>query len=145
MNSTIRTTIDTMNVPLSEVFFPSIVVCNINLVRRSLFSELGILDNNTLSHLVYQEIMGHPLQGGLQEEARKILQEYNSRPHSEPGVHQACSDMFLLSEWNRTKTFNIPLERDFGTDYGNCCWYTPQINLTEVSMSTREQGLSEPD
>ena len=62
-----------------------------------------------------------------------------------PGVHQACSDMFLLSEWNKTKTFNIPLERDFGTDYGMCCWYTPQINITEVNMNTKEQGLSEPD
>ena len=53
--------------------------------------------------------------------------------------------MFLFSEWNRTKTFNIPLERDFGTDYGMCCWYTPQINLTEVSILTKEQGLEEPD
>ena len=32
MNATVVTTVDTMTAPLSEVFFPSIVVCNINQV-----------------------------------------------------------------------------------------------------------------
>ena len=32
MNATVVTTVDTMTVPLSEVFFPSVVVCNINQV-----------------------------------------------------------------------------------------------------------------
>ena len=30
MNATVVTTVETMTAPLSEVFFPSIVVCNIN-------------------------------------------------------------------------------------------------------------------
>ena len=34
MNATVVTTVDTMTVPLSEVFFPSVVVCNINQVIR---------------------------------------------------------------------------------------------------------------
>ena len=33
MNATVVTTVDTMTVPLSEVFFPSVVVCNINQVH----------------------------------------------------------------------------------------------------------------
>ena len=33
MNATVVTTVDTMTVPLSEVFFPSVVVCNINQVK----------------------------------------------------------------------------------------------------------------
>ena len=33
MNATVVTTLDTLTVPLSEVFFPSVVVCNINQVR----------------------------------------------------------------------------------------------------------------
>ena len=33
MNATVVTTVDTMTVPLSEVFFPSVVVCNINQVN----------------------------------------------------------------------------------------------------------------
>ena len=32
MNATVVTTVDTMTAPLSEVFFPSLVVCNINQV-----------------------------------------------------------------------------------------------------------------
>ena len=32
MNSTVVITVDTMTAPLSEVFFPSVVVCNINQV-----------------------------------------------------------------------------------------------------------------
>ena len=24
------------------------------------------------------------------------------------------------------------LDYDFGTDYGICCWFTPQLNLTEI-------------
>ena len=35
MNATVVTTVDTMTVPLSEVFFPSVVVCNINQVMLS--------------------------------------------------------------------------------------------------------------
>ena len=35
MNATVVTTVDTMTVPLSEVFFPSVVVCNINQVAVS--------------------------------------------------------------------------------------------------------------
>ena len=47
------TTVDTMTVPLSEVFFPSVVVCNINQVRKSFFEELGIYDNETFIRQIY--------------------------------------------------------------------------------------------
>ena len=36
MNATVVTTVDTMTVPLSEVFFPSVVVCNINQVPTNI-------------------------------------------------------------------------------------------------------------
>ena len=35
MNATVVTTVDTMTAPLSEVFFPSLVVCNINQVAHT--------------------------------------------------------------------------------------------------------------
>ena len=53
--------------------------------------------------------------------------------------------MFVLSKWNQTKTYNFDIERDFGTDYGICCWYTPQINFTEIHLDTVAKNLSEPD
>ena len=42
-----------MTVPLTEVFFPSVVVCNINQVRKSFFEELGIYDNDTFIKQIY--------------------------------------------------------------------------------------------
>ena len=39
----------------------------------------------------------------------------------------------------------MEIERDFGTDFGTCCWYTPQINLTEVKEHQNENNLEEPD
>ena len=37
MNSNVVTTVDTMTAPLSEVYFPSAVVCNINQVSEHFF------------------------------------------------------------------------------------------------------------
>ena len=56
-----------------------------------------------------------------------------------------CDDMFLMSKWNQTKTFKYPIETDFGTDYGICCWYTPQLNFSEILLHTEENHLHEPD
>ena len=41
MNATVVTTVDTMTAPLSEVFFPSLVVCNINQASSSSQSDTG--------------------------------------------------------------------------------------------------------
>ena len=38
-NATVITYIDSMTVPLSEIFFPSVVVCNMNQVRLSFYEE----------------------------------------------------------------------------------------------------------
>ena len=53
--------------------------------------------------------------------------------------------MFLLSKWNQSKTYEYAIVRDFGTDYGICCWYTPQLNYTEIDLHTRHNNLAEPD
>ena len=58
---------------------------------------------------------------------------------------QNCEDMFVLSKWNQSKTYSFEIKRDFGTDYGICCWYTPQLNFTEVAAHMRHHGLQEPD
>jgi len=164
MNATVVTTVDTMTVPLSEVFFPSVVVCNINQVRKSFFAELGIYENETFIRQVYQDfILGKANHSFQQEDfevsARKravheqIMKEYLAK-HNETletkmsitwFTHQECKDMFVLSKWNQTKTYDFAIERDFGTDYGICCWYTPQINFTEIDIHTKENNLHEPD
>ena len=60
-------------------------------------------------------------------------------------TRQECKDMFVLSKWNQTTTYNFAISRDFGTDYGICCWYTPQLNYTQIDAHTKENNLSEPD
>ena len=60
-------------------------------------------------------------------------------------ARQNCEDMFLMSKWNQTKTYDFAIERDFGTDYGICCWYTPQLNFTQIDQHTHDNHLHEPD
>ena len=56
LKSTVQTTLDSM-VPLKQVLFPSVVVCNINQIRKSLFNELGFYDNETLVRIMYEDFI----------------------------------------------------------------------------------------
>ena len=56
LKSTVQTTLDSM-VPLTQVLFPSVVVCNINQIRKSLFNELGFYDNETLVRIMYEDFI----------------------------------------------------------------------------------------
>ena len=41
--------------------------------------------------------------------------------------------MFIYAKWNSSTTYGFGNnERDFGTDYGICCWYTPQLNFSAI-------------
>ena len=50
MNSNVVTTVDTMTAPLSEVYFPSAVVCNINQVSEHFFR---FFVNESLQNFIY--------------------------------------------------------------------------------------------
>ena len=41
--------------------------------------------------------------------------------------------------------FLFEIDRDFGTDYGICCWYTPQLNFTLIIQDMKQKNLSDPD
>ena len=56
LSATVQTTLDG-SVPLSEVFFPSVVVCNINQIRKSFFAELGFYENDTLVRIMYEDFI----------------------------------------------------------------------------------------
>ena len=48
-------------------------------------------------------------------------------------VHQRCEDMFIKSNFNGSSYDDTTeIDYDFGTDYGICCWFTPQLNYTEI-------------
>ena len=54
-------------------------------------------------------------------------------------MHQKCQDMFVYSKWNGSLSEgSYDIDYDFGTDYGICCWFSPQLNLSRI----REDFLS---
>ena len=63
----------------------------------------------------------------------------------ELGNYPDAHDRHCLFQWNGTTTYSFESQRDFGTDYGICCWYTPQFNFSEILEQSREMGLLEPD
>ena len=50
----------------------------------------------------------------------------------------------LVFQWNGTTTFSHLQLRE-RTDYGMCCWFTPQFNFTEILRQSELDGLTEPD
>ena len=106
-----------MTVPLTEVFFPSVVVCNINQVRKSFFNELGIYDNETFIRQIYFDYIEgkadkrHNAANNEDDVQKielheKILREYlekiNETTEAEKSInwvtHQKCADMFIQSK-----------------------------------------------
>ena len=148
-NATVITTVESMTAPLSEIFFPSITVCNINQARKSFFDELNIRNNETVIRQIHSQYLGAwnkkpkgSLPPELIEQLQKIEKEHNSLNWA---VHQQCSDMFLQSSWNGyTYDNNTEIDYDFGTDYGICCWFTPQLNYTEIVKRFKTTHGSRP-
>ena len=51
--------------------------------------------------------------------------------------------MSTLFQWNGSITYSFEIERDFGTDYGICCWHTPQHNISLIHQDMIEHNHSE--
>ena len=125
-----------MTAPLSEIFFPSIAVCNINQARKSFFDEIGI-DNGTIIRKIHSQYIGASttdssvsLPPELVEKLNKIESHHTSLNWA---MRQRCEDMFIQSKWNGSTYDNTTeIDYDFGPDYGICCWFTPQLNYTEI-------------
>ena len=52
--------------------------------------------------------------------------------------------VWCVFQWNGTTTFSHLQLRE-RTDYGMCCWFTPQFNFTEILRQSELDGLTEPD
>ena len=70
LKSTVQTTLDG-SVPLTQVFFPSVVVCNINQIRKSFFAELGFYENDTLVRIVYEDFIKGTMEDREESEGKK--------------------------------------------------------------------------
>ena len=141
-SSTVLVSVETMTAPLSEIYFPSVTVCNINQARKSFFNELGISENATMIRKIHSQYLGDEKVDEHATLPSDLLRRLNSTMtgyHYERqksmywAMHQKCGDMFILSKWNGTvHNSSQEVDYDFGTDYGICCWFTPQLNLTEI-------------
>ena len=56
--STVLVSVETMTAPLSDIYFPSVTVCNINQARKSFFDELGISENATMIRQIHSQYLG---------------------------------------------------------------------------------------
>ena len=66
-----------------------------------------------------------PKRAAFYDVLQTYLQKRNMTVHGSLAwlSHQNCDDMFILSKWNGSTTYHFGNnERDFGTDYGICCW-----------------------
>lgn len=135
-SATVVTTIDTMNAPLTDVFFPSITVCNLNQARGSFFEEIGIYDNDTLIRKILSEYHGVDDGSSSSQLPKDLRDKLHKATHNKSldwAMRQKCQDLFIFSKWNGSFSDGAyEIDYDFGTDYGICCWFTPQINLTKV-------------
>lgn len=96
MESTVVTTVDTMTVPLTEVFFPSVVVCNINQVRSSFFEEIGAHDEEVKLRLYQDYILGQKLNKEIEKENPSIekISKIKLTPKLEYDTMKLMKDFF---------------------------------------------------
>ena len=124
--ATIITTIDSLNVPLSEVFFPAVTLCNINQIRRSFFHALDIDKNSPIIDLIYSQFYeGSPV--ALTEAEENMLVElftseaYIRRSYENLLFYDVDSfDINNQADWQKflhnhqdKSTFNLSQEIDF--------------------------------
>ena len=135
--ATFLTTVETMTAPLSEVFFPSITICNINQARKSFFDEIGVYENESLIWQIQSQYLGGSdpnetltLPPELMKRLRNIEMAENTLNYA---MHQKCEDLIIQNKLRDVVSDNsLEFDYDFGTDYGICCWFTPQLNYAEL-------------
>ncbi len=48
--------------------------------------------------------------------------------------------MFIFSKWNGSMSEGAyDIDYDLGTDYGICCWFSPQLNLSKITEQFFQQ------
>ena len=147
------TSLDNVTIPLADIYFPSVAVCNINQVRQSYFEELGV----DLRKEFVDQVYGKYIEGKVlnetklftenSEEEQTILKRLEERTKDDQDhplgwdTHQKCQDMLLDSTWNGSTWDDSHLEWDMEMDYGICCYYSPQLNTTQMNIEKQQNNL----
>jgi len=96
-SSTVVTTIATTTASLSEVYFPSVILCSINQIRKSLFRGLEVSKTRHIELFLQTFYSGRA--ANLTEEEMEIIQSYATR---EKIVKKLMLHWHLISDTNST-------------------------------------------
>jgi len=145
--------IEDTTAPLTEIYFPSVTICNLNQVTTSqlLKGGLNMKDNSNLENYRYfiQYILGADDSGILPEPTdwNKTLTNIKDnlgwdgvKPFVDlNGTVQNCEDMIVETEWNKKFHYNYRSDKTF-TDFGVCCRIYPELDFAKTNSSSETQG-----
>merc|ERR1712080_376233 len=145
--------IEDTTAPLTEVFFPSVAICNLNQVTTSqlLKGGLNIKDTHDLENYRYfiQYILGADDSVALPEPKDWNITLANIKNNLNwdgvtpfvdlNGTVHNCEDMIVETEWNKKFHYNYKSDKTF-TDFGVCCRIYPELDFAVTNSSTESQG-----
>jgi hypothetical protein len=139
------------------VFFPSITLCNLNLVEASFFKTHNISEVGTSrQNIVNEFIIGHAKnldEDSEHEQMVKYIQNLTTGGYFLESSTQNCKDMIISIKYQEQKiTFrefyhnktNYIGSWPWATDFGLCCMIIPHAIAYEVDWSTFLEKKVEP-
>ena len=149
------TSLDNVTIPLSEIYFPSVAVCNINQVRQSYFEEFGSTVSQSFINQVYYKYIEGKFDNNTTynntEVELNILRQLDEKTKDKGddllswNTHQNCNDMLLFSTWNGSIWDDAHFDWDTEMDYGICCYYSPQLNTSKMVLDEKENNWGTDD
>lgn len=143
INSGLQTNIETTTASLQDVYFPAITVCNINQVEASFLRQIDIGRNLSQMNALYDEYITGHAQQHLEPEADAMLQtiqwlktvDLKRNTSITDFTRQYCENLFVQVEYDGTGMYWREMKLKsvgpflYGTDYGACCYFCPQVDL----------------
>ncbi|XP_023342983.1 uncharacterized protein LOC111712563 [Eurytemora carolleeae] len=119
---------------LNDVLFPSVAICNINQMQRSILDASGFLqsEDDYRTRLINYYMEGAPANNDTSKEKflamlSKLEKTYNWNRNTPlaPIASQNCSDMMMMIKWRLENGTMLTTYRYdtilTATDYGMCC------------------------
>ena len=160
-NSTVVTSINSTTSSLSDIYFPSIFICNVNQISRAFLYSLDVKIDADAELLVKEFMEGDPKRWinytnkGVPDpyfvDNNATLNTYLERLKSSYGwndtvsfanlASQNCSDMIIYSEWKSNVSHSFYDTYQSMTDYGACCLITPYLDFENPATVNLDPAL----
>ena len=147
--ATTITTIESTTKSLDDISFPTLYVCNLNIVTKSFLKMIDV-DKSKQNLIIEEFVTGRENNTTLSKENQEIIKEISQKLKDYSDLHpewnlptnfpiypfsmQPCEDMFLKVKWSdkpvrtffRTKYWET-------TEYGICCLIVPYFDFEVTS------------